>query len=57
MSQHQVIIDDLNNRADKLESKAESYGEDLGTPYREAAQRLRQVAKTYAESAPEVESA
>jgi len=55
MSQHQVIIDDLNRRADKLESKAQTYGEDLGTPYREAAKEVRNIAKQYTESAPGVE--
>lgn len=52
MSQHKVIIKDLRERAESLESKAEAYGEDMGAPYRDAAEKVREVAHAYERTTP-----
>lgn len=47
VTQTDVIVDDLRRRADQLESKGNTYGEDLGVPYRDAAEALREIADQY----------
>lgn len=52
MSDHDVILNDIEEQAEKFEMKARSYGEDLGAPYRDAAEKLRVVAEAYETSLP-----
>jgi len=52
MGDHEVILHDLLERADEMESQANVYGEDLGAPYRSAAHAVRDVVETYKASAP-----
>jgi len=54
MSDHEVILKDLEYRAEKMDNKADAYGEDMGVPYRDTAKAIRDVVKTYGQSTPSV---
>lgn len=55
MGDHEVILNDLKDKAVYFEDMERVYGEDLGAPYRDAADSLRETIGAYEATLPDGE--
>lgn len=53
--EHQKILLDLQEQVNEFQAKAQDYGEDMGAPYRDAAESLETVISQYETSLPDRE--